>query len=392
MVSKEQCLSQLLDEWKKEQYSVASKAIIPEEHIIWDEQDHTVFSLSDHSYKAGNDCKQYRYKGVVQNNNMHVEKLYGGVDVSFAPQNNDDEACRNKAVAVYVVMKGTDIVYKDWEFFDLEVPYISSYLAFREIEPLERLVKRQLKDKPEFTPEAILVDGNGILHCRRAGIAVFLGVRTNMPTIGIGKSFYYNDDNNGDNSDCVKEISSNKSCFTREMVELSLKLQVERFKNCMIDSTNFHNKECDDIIGIPKKKSLDKKKYDLIIEEETISHKSISNSIRGRKGGKMMSMGKSEWEHIIHQVSNYCYGFASKLEMNGRIYGACLVAHGGKCNRRQKVGTKNPIYVSIGNNIQLEKALEICCNLSFSRIPEPVRQADLLGREFMRQKDKNKPK
>ena len=390
MVSKERCLSELMDEWKKEQYSVSSKAIIPQEDIVWDEHDPNVFSLSDHSNKTSNECKYYRYKGV-QNDSSHLEKLYGGVDVSFAPQNDvdeDDETRRNKAVAVYVILKGSDVVYQDWEFFDLQVPYISSYLAFREIEPLERLVKRQLKERPEFTPEAILVDGNGILHCRRAGIAVFLGVRTNIPTIGIGKSFYYNDNNNDDaNGECVELKSSQKSYFTREMVELSLKLQVERFKNVIVEKKNNH-KYCDDTC-ISKKKSFDKK-YDLIIGEETVSNKLI-RCTRNRNDDKMMIMGKSEWENIINILSNYCHGFASKLEMNGSIYGACLVGHGGKCNPRQKfIGTKNPIYVSIGNNISLEKALEICCELSFSRIPEPVRKADLLGRELMRKKTETK--
>jgi len=367
MFPKEEYLDRVLADWKKEQYHIANQAIVPED-ASWDGHDPYVFSLFDRSNNTTErKTNDYRYKNIP-NDDSHTEKLYGGVDVSFAPQN--DKSYGNKAVAVYVVVKGTTIVYQDWELFELKVPYISSYLAFREIDPLERLVKRQLKDRPEVTPEAILVDGNGILHCRRAGIAVFLGVKTGLPTIGVGKSFYYNT-NDGEN-ESGEGITNNY--LTREVVEMSLKINVERFRK------HFYQKlHCCDNIGNPNSKSFSK--CGLVIGEETISDKSKSPT---DLEGKMKS--KSEWEETIQEISRYCTGFASKLEMNGNICGAIIVGHGGKCNPKLQIGTKNPIYVSIGNNISLEKALEICSNLSYSRIPEPVRRADLIGRELMRNK------
>ena len=35
-----------------------------------------------------------------------------------------------------------------------------------------------------------MVDGNGILHKNRCGIASHLGVLVNLPSIGVAKSFY----------------------------------------------------------------------------------------------------------------------------------------------------------------------------------------------------------
>lgn len=65
-------------------------------------------------------------------------------------------------------------------------PYISGYLAFREIPVyLELLAEMQARD---CLPDVLLVDGNGRLHPRRMGIATMLGALIGIPTIGIAKN------------------------------------------------------------------------------------------------------------------------------------------------------------------------------------------------------------
>ena len=57
----------------------------------------------------------------------------------------------------------------------IDAPYIPGFLAFREFRFLANLVEEQIELNPELTPEVLLIDGNGILHPNRAGIASHLG-------------------------------------------------------------------------------------------------------------------------------------------------------------------------------------------------------------------------
>jgi deoxyribonuclease V len=62
-------------------------------------------------------------------------------------------------------------------------PYVPGYLFIREA-PLMLAAARPLRG--EF--DVALVDGHGYAHPRRAGLAVFIGLLLDSPTIGIAKS------------------------------------------------------------------------------------------------------------------------------------------------------------------------------------------------------------
>lgn len=65
-------------------------------------------------------------------------------------------------------------------------PYITTYLTFRELPTLEALWKAVTATG--HIPNVVMVDGTGILHPRRAGIATAFGLFADIPTIGITKS------------------------------------------------------------------------------------------------------------------------------------------------------------------------------------------------------------
>ncbi|MCS7216906.1 MAG: endonuclease V [Candidatus Bipolaricaulota bacterium] len=72
-------------------------------------------------------------------------------------------------------------------------PYIRTYLSYREL-PAYLAVLREAQGKG-MGPDVLLVDGNGILHPRRAGVASHLGVLLDLPSVGVAKGHLCGDVN-----------------------------------------------------------------------------------------------------------------------------------------------------------------------------------------------------
>ena len=62
-------------------------------------------------------------------------------------------------------------------------PYVPGLLMLREAEPIFYTLKSL-----ENSYDLLLVDGHGLLHPRKCGLACFVGVTLNKPTIGVAKS------------------------------------------------------------------------------------------------------------------------------------------------------------------------------------------------------------
>lgn len=62
-------------------------------------------------------------------------------------------------------------------------PYIPSFFMIRECEPITNILKLL---KTDF--DVLLVEGHGVLHPRRCGLASYIGVTANKPTIGVAKT------------------------------------------------------------------------------------------------------------------------------------------------------------------------------------------------------------
>ena len=65
----------------------------------------------------------------------------------------------------------------------IKYPYIPGLFILRESNPIRHILKL-LKNPFQL----LLIDGHGILHPRRCGLACYIGMVTNNPTIGVAKS------------------------------------------------------------------------------------------------------------------------------------------------------------------------------------------------------------
>lgn len=102
-----------------------------------------------------------------------------------------DVAVKNRRLVGAVVLFSypeLKLLETAWAGSGEKFPYIPNFLAFREM-PLILRAYKKLSKKPDL----ILVDGQGIAHPRRCGIATHLGVVLNKPTIGCAKTHLFGD-------------------------------------------------------------------------------------------------------------------------------------------------------------------------------------------------------
>ena len=76
----------------------------------------------------------------------------------------------------------------------MTIPYVPSFLAFREAPHLLKLYETlKNSESKEFLPQLIMFDGNGILHTKGCGLASHIGVMLDIPTVGSSKTSFYVD-------------------------------------------------------------------------------------------------------------------------------------------------------------------------------------------------------
>lgn len=105
-------------------------------------------------------------------------RVVAGVDVGY-------DMVRNLAHASIVTMKLDDLAPLEQvqRFSPIPFPYVPGLLSFREIPAILAALSEL-----QAMPDVLMVDGHGIAHPRRMGIAAHLGVLLDMPSLGVAKS------------------------------------------------------------------------------------------------------------------------------------------------------------------------------------------------------------
>ena len=115
---------------------------------------------------------------VSRSSTVTAPCFIAGVDISV-------NKVQGMATGAVVVLSYPELRLVETEVVQgkLDFPYIPGFLSFRE-SPLILAACERLT----VTPDLILVDGQGIAHPRRMGLASHLGLFLNTPTIGCAKS------------------------------------------------------------------------------------------------------------------------------------------------------------------------------------------------------------
>ena len=110
-------------------------------------------------------------------------KLIAGCDIAY-------HLTEPRLFAAVVVLRTDDlsIVEECTAAREVTFPYVPGLLSFREVPALLELFGRL-----RHSPEAVMLDGQGIAHPRRFGLACHLGLWLDLPCVGCAKSWLTGD-------------------------------------------------------------------------------------------------------------------------------------------------------------------------------------------------------
>jgi deoxyribonuclease V len=130
------------------------------------------------SYSQARECQKALASKVRFTPLRRAPRLIAGIDCAFSKGGE-------KIIAAVVVLRPPDLALVETTnaVRTVTFPYIPGLLSFREA-PVCIAGVEKLKNKPDV----FMIDGQGIAHPRRLGLAAHLGLFFDKPTIGCAKS------------------------------------------------------------------------------------------------------------------------------------------------------------------------------------------------------------
>lgn len=128
-------------------------------------------------------AREISLKDQLRLNQIH---LIAGFDLSFTPRNNI--ICS----AVLLDYKSLTVLEQHSTVTKEVMPYVPTFLAFREGPPIIETYR-----KLGMEPDVLMIDGNGILHPYKVGIATHIGISLGKPTLGVAKRLLCGESRNG---------------------------------------------------------------------------------------------------------------------------------------------------------------------------------------------------
>ena len=113
---------------------------------------------------------------VVRRRTFRRLERIGGVDIAV-------KGGRARAAVCVLRFPELELIEQATAERPLVFPYVPGLLGFREVPAIQAAL-----EEIEALPDCVLVDGHGLAHPRRFGVACHLGIATGLATIGCGKS------------------------------------------------------------------------------------------------------------------------------------------------------------------------------------------------------------
>lgn len=101
-----------------------------------------------------------------------------GIDVAYSPETG----CSYAAIAVMALPDLTPVEHAT-ACLPTTFPYVPGLFSFRELPPVLEAYRQLIRP-----PDLLLVDGQGLAHPRRCGLACHLGLTVDRPAIGVAKT------------------------------------------------------------------------------------------------------------------------------------------------------------------------------------------------------------
>ena len=136
-----------------------------------------VFGDWDGSIAAARTLQAELAKRVSLQDDFPKPKLLAGFDVGF-----EEEGAITRAAAVLLDAETLQPLESHIARVETSMPYVPGLLSFRELPALIAALAMLTR-----TPDLVFVDGQGIAHPRRLGIAAHFGVATGLPALGVAK-------------------------------------------------------------------------------------------------------------------------------------------------------------------------------------------------------------
>jgi len=131
---------------------------------------------------------QKKYSRILKESDQRITKItsieqikwIAGIDISYFKDRNEEWG-----VSCAVLWNLTNNKMENHCFAEdnIKFPYKPGFLGFREC----NLFAQAINKLPE-TPDIIMCDGHGIIHPKRFGEAVQLGLALDVPTFGVAKN------------------------------------------------------------------------------------------------------------------------------------------------------------------------------------------------------------